>query len=308
VSTPAQIDVSIIVPTYNRPGPLRACLEAIAAQDYALDRVEVLVVDDGGERSPAPVIDEMREQLYVELLRQEHGGPSRARNRAASVARGRFLAFTDDDCRPQPSWLSRLVSTLARAPDRIVGGRIVNALAENAFSSASQMIADIVYAHYNADRENAQFFSSNNIAMAAESYRTLGGFDEGFTILACEDRELCDRWRAAGGRMIYEPSAVVAHAHPLGLLSYLRQHFTYGRGAVHFHRIRAARASGTMRDEMSFHANLRNWLTQPFHRRSPVDATRIAALLVLWQSANLAGFTYELLAGGGYRSSVDAQR
>jgi len=297
------IDVSVIVPTYNRPSALRECLEALATQDYPVDRFEVLVVDDGGSLSPAPVIEAMRPRLRIELLTQAHGGPSRARNFAAKKARGKFLAFTDDDCRPQPSWVSRLAAALDRAPDNIVGGRIVNGLPENAFSSASQMIADIVYAHYNADRENARFFSSNNIAMAAESYRALGGFDEGFVILACEDRELCDRWRATGGRMIYEPAAVVAHAHSLGLLSYLRQHFTYGRGAVHFHRIRAARASGTMVEEMSFHANLRNWLTQPFRRRTPVDATRMAALLVLWQSANLAGFAYEMLVRSGYRAT-----
>jgi GT2 family glycosyltransferase len=301
------IDLSVIVPTYNRPAALRECLGALASQDYPRDRFEVLVVDDGGESSPAPVIEEMRSRLSVELLTQAHAGPSRARNLGAGMARGRFLAFTDDDCRPQPTWLARLAAALERAPDSIVGGRIVNSLPDNAFSSASQMIADIVYAHYNADPENARFFSSNNFAMAAESYRALGGFDEGFLILACEDRELCDRWRATGGRMIYEPEAVVGHAHSLALYSFVRQHFTYGRGAVHFHRIRAERASGTLRDEMSFHVNVSNWLAQPFRCRTLVDATRIAALMVLWQGANLAGFAFELLARSGYRPSGDAQ-
>ena len=169
------------------------------------------------------------------------------------------------------------------------------------------MIADIVYAHYNADPENARFFSSNNLAMAAQSYLELGGFDEGFLVLACEDRELCDRWRSAGGRMIYEPEAMVEHAHPLALPSFVRQHFTYGRGALHFHRIRAARASGRMRDEMSFHANVRNWLEQPFRSRTPLDAMLIATLMVLWQGANVAGFAYEYLARSGYRPSGDAR-
>jgi GT2 family glycosyltransferase len=307
VSTANGVDLSVIVPTYNRPAALRECLLALASQTYPHDRFEVLVVDDGGELSAAPVIDEMRSRLSIELLTQTHAGPARARNLAAGMARGRFLAFTDDDCRPRPTWLARIMAALERAPDSIAGGRIVNALPDNAFSSASQMIADIVYAHYNADPENARFFSSNNIAMAAQSYRDLGGFDEGFLILACEDRELCDRWRSAGGRMIYEAEAVVEHAHPLALPSFVRQHFTYGRGAMHFHRIRAERASGTMRDEMSFHANVRNWLAQPFRSRTAVDATRIAALMVLWQGANLAGFAYEYLARSGYRPSGDTR-
>jgi GT2 family glycosyltransferase len=300
VST-AAIDFTVVVPTYNRPDALRDCLGALAAQEYPRDRFEVLVVDDGGELSPQAVVDELRPRLSVELLVQAHGGPARARNHAATRARGTFLAFTDDDCRPAPSWLTHLATALQHGPDTLVGGRIVNALPDNAFSSASQLIADIVYAHYNADPESARFFSSNNLAITANDYRALGGFDEGFTILACEDRELCDRWRARGGHMRYVDAAVVAHAHPLALRSFVRQHFTYGRGAVHFHRIRTQRASVTMRNEMSFHMNIGNWLGQPFRRRSPIDATRIAALLVLWQGANLAGFLYEQVANTGYR-------
>lgn len=295
------LDFTVIVPTYNRPDPLRHCLLALAAQDYPRDRFEVLVVDDGSELSPRAVVDELRSRLPVELLSETHGGPARARNQAARRARGRFLAFTDDDCRPEPSWLARMAAALERAPDRLVGGRIVNALPDNPFSSASQMIADIVYAHYNEDPENARFFSSNNFAIAADVFRSLGGFDEGFTVLACEDRELCDRWRAKGGRMLYERDAVVAHAHPLGLLSFVRQHFTYGRGAVHFHRIRAQRASGTMRNEMSFHLNVGNWLVQPFRSRTAAAATRMAALMLLWQGANLSGFVYEKIVATGYR-------
>lgn len=297
------LDFSVIVPTYDRPDALGCCLTALASQDYPRERFEVIVVDDGSEVSPRPQVEEASAGLTIRILEQANAGPARARNRGARQARGKYLAFTDDDCRPTPSWLRELGAALARAPGAIAGGRIVNALPENPYSSASQMIADVVYAHYNNDPDHARFFSSNNFAIAAADYRSLGGFDERFTILACEDRELCDRWRASGGRMVYAHDAVVEHAHPLGLASFLRQHFTYGRGAVHFHRIRAARASGTMRNEMSFHLNVDNWLMQPFRRRSPADAARIAALMLLWQSANLAGFLFESVAGTGYRAA-----
>ena len=62
-----------------------------------------------------------------------------------------------------------------------------------------------------------------------------------------------------------------------------------------------------MRDEMSFHANVRNWLEQPFRSRTPLDAMLIATLMVLWQGANVAGFAYEYLARSGYRPSGDAR-
>jgi GT2 family glycosyltransferase len=301
VSPSVEPHVTVVVPTYNRPDELSRCLAALAAQDYPRDRFEVLVADDGGALSPASVVEGFGDVLDLRLLRLTHGGPAHARNRAVEQARGALLAFTDDDCRPHPDWLRRLVAALDREPAALVGGRVANALVDNPFSSASQTVTDVVYAHYNARPEDARFFASNNLAIATVEYRRIGGFDERFVVLACEDRELCDRWLASGGRMLYAPDAVVSHAHALDLRSFVRQHFTYGRGAVHFHRIRAERGSGTMRDEMSFHADLRNWLVRPFRGRTVRSGLVVAGLLVLWQGANALGFVYESVARTGYK-------
>jgi GT2 family glycosyltransferase len=293
--------VSVIVPTYNRADELRRCLDSLVAQDYPRDRFEVIVADDGSARSPAVVVDAYRGKLDVDMLAVAHGGPARARNRAAEQSRGAYLAFTDDDCRPHADWLSAIARALTRSPEALVGGRVQNALPDNVYSSASQTVTDVVYAHYNAEPEAARFFASNNMAVAKAKFLAIGGFDENFQILACEDRELCDRWRSAGGRMLYAPEAVVGHAHALDLRHFLRQHFTYGRGAVHYHRIRAERQSGKMRDEMSFHADVRNWLVAPFRGRAFKSGLVVASLLLCWQAANTAGFLYETLAQTGYR-------
>jgi GT2 family glycosyltransferase len=293
--------VTVIVPTYNRPDELRRCLAALAEQDFARDRFDVIVADDGGAVSPAQVVAEAQSLLDITLLNLTHGGPARVRNRAAERARGEYLAFTDDDCRPEPGWLRALVATIERVPGALVGGRVTNALTDNRFSRASQTVTDLVYAHYNADADDARFFASNNLAIAADEFRKSGGFDERFIVLACEDREFCDRWRSQGKRMVYAENAVIRHAHALNLRTYMRQHFTYGRGALHFHRIRSERGSGRMRNEMSFHADIRNWLVRPFRGRPLVEGINVAALLLLWQTANTAGFFYESIVRSGYR-------
>lgn len=301
MSTIARPHVTVIVPTYNRPEELRRCLAALAGQNLSLATFDVIVADDGGAVSPARVVEEAQGGLDVALLTLSHGGPAHARNRAAERARGAYFAFTDDDCRPEPGWLNALVATLERARDALVGGRVTNALTDNRFSRASQTVTDLVYAHYNANAEDARFFASNNLAIAADAFREIGGFDEKFVVLACEDREFCDRWRSQGRRLVYAEDAVIGHAHALNLRSYLRQHFTYGRGAVHFHRIRSERGSGSMRNEMSFHADFRNWLVRPFRGRPLSEGLDVAALLLLWQTANTAGFFYESIVRSGYR-------
>jgi len=286
---------SIVITTYNRPGPLASCLEALSRLDYPADAFEVIVVDDGGSRPLDAVVQPFRERLGVKLIRRGHGGPAQGRNAGAACAHGRYLAFTDDDCCPAPDWLRSLESGLNRDSGALVGGRTFNALPGNLCSTASQLIVDIVYEHYNPNPENARFFATNNMALDAGIFHGLGGFDESFVLTACEDRDLCDRWRHQGHRLRYAPDARVDHYHRLSFSAFCRQHFTYGRGAVRFHRLRAQRGSGRLWREMGFHFHAASWLLRPFRETSGARAFALAALLVVWQVVNAAGYFYERL-------------
>jgi GT2 family glycosyltransferase len=280
---------SIIVPTYSRPQQLAECLESLACLDYPRERFEVVVVDDGSGSPPADLAATYRDRLDVTLLTHRHAGPGAARNRGAAHARGRFLAFTDDDCTPDRDWLRKLEAAFARAPDRMIGGRTVNRLTTNSYATTSQVIVDAVYAFYNQDPAAACFFASNNLAIPAGLFREVGGFDEAFRI-ASEDRELCDRWLYLGYRMTYVPEAVVFHAHPLTLGGFCRQHFNYGRGACQYQQLRSRRGSGTFTRDMQFHTRLPRLLRQPLAQLPWGRATRVALLLVVWQIVNALGF------------------
>jgi GT2 family glycosyltransferase len=281
--------VSIVVPTRDRPAALARCLAALARLDPPAGGLEVIVVDNGATLQ----LGEPPAGLEVRSLIGAGTGPGAARNLGAEHAAGELLAFTDDDCEPQPGWLSALLPEVADGV--AAGGRTVNLLADNPYSEASQHVQDLVYAHFNSDPRHARFVASNNLAMRRDDFLAAGGFDAvGFTYGA-EDRDLCDRWRAAGNRLVYAPAAVVGHAHRLGLASYARQHFAYGRGAARFHAARAARGTGRLRDEMAFHGNLALWRAS-LALRPPRRAAQTIALLALWQAANAAGYAAERAA------------
>jgi glycosyltransferase involved in cell wall biosynthesis len=280
---------SIIVPTYRRPHQLATCLRSLASLDYPRDRFEVLVVDDGGETPTDAVIEAFRAQLDVTLLVHAHAGPAAARNTGAARAKGTFLAFTDDDCAPASSWLQGLADRLLATSDCAVGGRTINALPQNPYSTTSQMIIDFVYSRYNADAEQARFFASNNLALPATLFRASGGFDASLT--TSEDRELCDRWLRSGYRMVYAPDAVVHHAHRLTFRSFCRQHFNYGRGACRFYQIRARMRQQPARLEArAFYTGL---LQYPFSQARGSRALILATLLVVSQGASAAGLLWE---------------
>ena len=296
---------SVIIPTYERPAQLVKCLSALARLDYPPERFEVIVVDDGSAGGvPESLLDEFRDQADVKLFAQTNAGPAAARNFGATRARGEFLAFTDDDCQPASGWLRALASRFAQTPDRIIGGRTLNALPANPYSETSQMIIEVVYAHFNADHDAAQFFASNNFAVPAELFRALGGFDESFR--TSEDREVCDRWAARGRRLSYAPEAVIHHAHDLTLGTLWRQHFGYGRGAWRFHCARARRGCGRFKPDPVFYLKL---LRASTSRARKTPAALMTALLFWSQLANTAGFLYEYFRsehGTAERARTDA--
>jgi len=279
---------SIVIPTRARPGQLAVCLRAISRLCYPPERFEVIVVDDGSPTELAPAVAAFAERLDLTLLRQSRTGPAGARNAGAARARRAFLAFIDDDCAPAPDWLDALAARFVAAPDHAVGGRKLNALADNPYSTASQTITDAAYRYHNAHSGSARFLSSANLALPADRFRAIGGFDPAFR--TSEDRELCDRWLQHGYRLTYAPEARVYHAHALTLGAYWRQQFSYGRGASRFHRSRARRGRGRFRPDPTFYLDLlRHPLRQGPSRRAPW----LVALLLVGQAANAAGFFWE---------------
>lgn len=290
---------SIVIPTYRRPTPLARCLEALSAAAYRHGELEVLVVDDGGGECLEAVVRPWRERLDVRLLEQRNAGPAAARNHGASHARGEILAFTDDDCLPEPEWLRGLETRLARQPEALVGGRTLNSLRDNPYSAASQLVVDFLYRVWNEPPDDAVFFTSNNMAMTARAFQASGGFDPAFPLAAAEDRDFCSRWRERGGRLVYVPEARLAHAHGYTGRGFWRQHFGYGRGAWQFHRKSRERAGGTARPDPrlalpGFHWRL---LLYAAHVAPPTRLPSLAALILVSQAAHALGFYRERLAG-----------
>jgi GT2 family glycosyltransferase len=282
--------ISVIIPTYRRPRQLARCVEALRHSDYPKNRFEIVVVDDGSDGPLEEVIDPPCTDPRVTLLRQSHAGPAAARNYGANRAKGEYLAFTDDDCRPAPDWLRAITERLSSDPAILVGGQTVNALSENGYSSASQVILEIAYAFYNGKPDQAKFFASNNLAVPAGVFHSIGGFDPAFT--TSEDRDLCDRWLRGGNRLAYAPDALVYHAHKLTLRSFWNQHVGYGRGAWRHHHARAQRGAGPFRPNMGFYISL---LRRPLSRGLSSRGLRLLLSILVALVANAAGFAAESL-------------
>lgn len=105
--------VSVVLPVYNEAAYIRTCLQSLIEQRGCT--FEIIVVDDGStDATPAIVEEFIHRDGRVRLLRQDHNGPGSARNLAAGMARGRFLAFCDGDMAFTPDYLARLIEPIER--------------------------------------------------------------------------------------------------------------------------------------------------------------------------------------------------
>jgi glycosyltransferase involved in cell wall biosynthesis len=283
--------LSVIVPTRNRNRQLGDCLRSLAGQDYPRPLWEVIVVFDGEDFQPDPELPAAAGPMPVTILTQPHAGCGIARNTGANRARGRFLVFTDDDCRFPPDWLSRYAQAFALDQESLIAGRSVNALRANPYSQTTQDIVD-----YLQSRASAPVAIGNNFAVPAEGFRHLGGFHQRYRggPPAAEDRDFGARWVSAGRRTVDAQGIFVYHAHALGLRSFLRQHYNYGSGACVLHRALAQCGPGPGRQPAGFYLSLLLW---PF---SPHRGSRSAWLwpfILGAECAQVAGYVRQWLCG-----------
>lgn len=282
---------SIVIPTHARPRSLAAALKGIVNLDWPADDCEVIVIDDGSPEGNEVVVQRFASRLRLRLIRQVRQGPAGARNTGAEHAQGKFLAFLDDDCVPDPGWLQALCHAFANDPQALLGGNTRNALADNSFSEASHQITVFLYRYQSEIAAAPKFFTSNNLALSASVFDRVGGFNREFNRPAGEDREFCRSLSESGYRLRFVPEAVVSHAHGLTFRGFWRQNFNYGRGAAIFHRLGATpQRPGHLPEPMRFYIKL---VMSPLRSDGGLRAWVQVGLLCLSQVAVATGFTWE---------------
>ena len=284
---------SVILPTYRRHDPMACFLKALNNNTYPAERFEVIVVDDDNNSHTKEILASLKLSFLPQLMTQEHAGPAAARNIGRSLAKGKYLVFIDDDCLPEPEWLTALAQISAEEPGQAIVGRTVNGLPQNIFARASQALYDYLHQTYNLDGESARFGLTCNLAVPADGFDQLGGFDTSFTTAAGEDRDFCARWQEHGLSMVHAPEAVVQHHHALTFGSFCRQHFNYGRGAWIFHQKRPnANNPKNSLEPMNFYLKL---IFSPLSRPNTPQPLLLVPLLLLSQLATCAGYLTEKL-------------
>ncbi len=204
------IEISIIIPTYNRSERLRACLEALTQQTQSSSDFEVIVVVDGSTPDTLQLLTSLITPYSLVVISQNNLGQCRALNRGVEAAQGRYCLFLDDDMVASPRLVAEHLQ-VQRLNDKVVAiGQVTLRLPSNAdwyVRSFAQGWREH-YRQLNQARVPPTWEDcySGNLSVPRVLVLETGGFDgrlaRGF------DVELAYRLHQAGARFVYAPDAL----------------------------------------------------------------------------------------------------
>lgn len=201
--------VTIVVPSHRRPERLTTLLDALAGQTLPRERWELVVVHTYEPADATRLLDQ-HELGRAGVLRSLAVDPGSARatlqrNIGWRSGRGRLVAFTDDDCRPEPVWLEHMVARALDYPGAIVQGT-TRPDPREADAFASVHVRTIWVESPGRDTQTC------NILYERALLERIGGFDERFPAPAGEDVDLALRAQAVGAILVGARDAIVYHA------------------------------------------------------------------------------------------------
>lgn len=230
-------ECTVIVAARDARVTIQRCLHSLL--NLRFRRFELIVVDDASTDDTPQLVEEFIQQhvdkLNVKLLRSTHRtGPSAARNRAARIARGQYLAFTDADCELPAHWLDELLRGIELFPEAVScgGGQDLPASATPFERRVHTFLKRVGFAtDYMRPRRSSRIRpvthnASCNVLYKRDTFLSVGGFAPG--LWPGEDVDLDYRLRKAGHTLVCNPRAAVYHHRPRNLATFGRMMYRYG--------------------------------------------------------------------------------
>jgi glycosyltransferase involved in cell wall biosynthesis len=172
-----KLTLSVIIPTYHRDDMLAKCLDCLApgVQVLPAEQYEVIVTDDGSKTTAKEMI--LDRYPWAKWVAGPRKGPAANRNNGAQYAQGEWLVLTDDDCLPDPNWLSAFA-------DATTGPALALEGAIHPLGDINQDLAECP-----VNLAGGRFWTAN-VAVRRSLFEQIGGFDPNYPFAIHEDEDL----------------------------------------------------------------------------------------------------------------------
>ncbi|WP_295849862.1 glycosyltransferase family 2 protein [uncultured Xylophilus sp.] len=203
--------LTVCIATFRRAGTLVLLLDDLASQSCPPQ--QVVVVDNDAAGSARPVVDAFRQRcgsIAVDYAIQPQLNLAITRNRTVDLARGRWLAFIDDDERALPDWIAHLLATQDLFPCDVVLAPVHAVLPP---AAPAWLVRSGVYdalSFTTGDTVPASAMRGGNMLIDRRWLRDAGGrFDPAFGQTGGECADLLKRLARSGARIVWSEEAAV---------------------------------------------------------------------------------------------------
>jgi len=228
---PAERAVSVIIPARNEARSIAGLIRAVQEQAPPGWRVEVVLVDDGSTDDTAAVARAAGARVLELGQRAGGGNPAVARNRGALAATGDPLVFLDADCLPASHWLRRLLEG-HEAGAAVVGGALDLPPGLSPMARCDYYCG-WYHAHSRRLAGEVPNHPPGNLSVRRAEFGGTRGFTEQQPVAyAHEELAWQAEIRRRGGRILFDPQAIVYHYNRPGFRNLLRRNYRWGYSAI----------------------------------------------------------------------------
>lgn len=203
------MEVSIVIPTYNRKDSLKLTLQSLFNQTFSVNEYEIIVCDDGSTDETSELVKEFMNnslQCKFRYLYQNNRGPAAARNLGVRNAEGKLIGFIDDDCVAIPTWIEAAVESFK---DENVGG-----VQGPTLPAGNISLKDKIFHYVRTSNVSEQNYSyaTCNIFYRKNLIMKVGLFDESFPVPCWgEDTDLGNRILKINYAILFNQKVIVYH-------------------------------------------------------------------------------------------------
>jgi GT2 family glycosyltransferase len=208
--------ISIVLVNQNGKKWLEIVLQSIQKVDYPLNKLELIMVDNGSTDGSVEFFNRECKMMRVKVLENKRNlGWSPANNQGARLANGEILAFLSNDMRVDAGWLTEIVKVMTLKPTiGVVQCNSISMADEKTYDSGMNFLDKYGFAYSYMPQEKAYpvFFAEGMaFAIRRDVFEKISGFDEHY-FMEYDDMDLCWRVHLAGYEVYFAPSSIVYHA------------------------------------------------------------------------------------------------
>lgn len=223
----SSIELSLIIPVFNRPQEVDELLESLTRQTYK--QFEVVIVEDGSTIGCKDRVDKYANKLRVSYFAKPNSGPGLSRNFGAEVASGNYYVFLDSDCIIPENYIETLIHRLTHDCIDAFGGPDK---ADKSFSNTQKAINYAMTSFFTtggirggSEKLDKFYPRSFNMGYSKEVFSKTGGFS---SMRFGEDIDMSIRILAAGYKTKLISGAYVYHKRRTNFKQFFRQVFNSG--------------------------------------------------------------------------------